>query len=128
MDVTISDSGFVGVEGGTVKILDSLVENNRWGVRAFRGAKLTNTVVAGSQENGVEAPIDSGRGCAGPGALLFASSVTGNATSPDCGVSKECADVRGCKRPRLDAASACETSANSSLPVSSPNWGVCSLD
>lgn len=63
------------------------------------------------------------------GATLKRSTVTGNSTAPECGVSRICADVVTCnKRPRVKPGSTCGTSANLGTAVPGTPWGVCTLD
>ncbi|MFN2427864.1 MAG: right-handed parallel beta-helix repeat-containing protein [Candidatus Binatia bacterium] len=125
-NVTVTGSGSVGVDGGRLRITDSRIEDNKWGIIAGGNARLTNTIVTGNERSGVEGPYLSSDGCARGRIFLKSSEVSGNGTSPDCGVlPDDCADVISCREPRVSSDSTCGTSF---MEPAGPTWGVCSLD
>ena len=60
---------------------------------------------------------------------LVDSSVSGNGSDPRCGVDAICADLVSKKPPRLDTTSTCGHSLDTrDYPLTTPSWGVCTLD
>jgi hypothetical protein len=134
-DVTISGSRYDGVASQNLVLRNSRVIDNGgsgivFGVRAL----LLQSEVSGNQWDGIEGPFYGGYAgredrCFGTKeARLLDSAVTGNRLSAECGSSRDCADLRSCRQPRLDVTSVCETSLVEPAGVVDANWGVCSAD
>lgn len=148
----ISNNGGPGIhaQGESIKAIDSTISNN-----AGRGIDVaccdgnvfvSNSTIDGNTLEGifadsqlvrVEASTISNNGLDGIRAggmeptcfatKVTSSSVVGNGTDPNCGISQTCADIASCDAPVVTGGS-CGTSydINSGFPGAS--WGVCSLD
>jgi len=139
VDCTANDNGFAGIRGSWQggRVARIIVNGNgSYGLTGHLKAKDVTAngngdtgVVAGSYplmknitatDNGVYGIQYAGK--------LKDSLVTGNGTSPDCGVVVTCADLASFELPTLLGTTTCDTSyqLDSGFPGSS--YGVCSLD
>lgn len=106
--------------GRSVVMIDSMISGSlEYGVMVDRRATLRNSSITGSALSGVHTNKS----------VLVDSSVTGNGTDPECGVTQRCADLRTFNKP-LMRRSTCETSSVAYGAVIPPytDWDVCALD
>jgi hypothetical protein len=128
------------VDGGNndgttrVRLRDSSVTGNGSGVHSHGGVKLLNTTVTGNGTSGASAGTTDfsrpeGIHCPRKAlVMLYGSTVTGNHTDPECGVTKVCFDVATClEAPRLHD-STCEHSYAMASGNPGTDWDVCTLD
>jgi hypothetical protein len=119
----------------TANIIDSTITGNGEGVAAQKAVRVTRSSITGNGTFGVTADqtlsVSVGDGCRRGRTVvtLKDTTVTGNDTDPDCGVTELCADVATCdKPPRLSGTSTCERSHMNSTGFPGGDWDVCTLD
>lgn len=134
-ELTITGNGTgVGVgnaaDTGRITITGSTVSGNTYdGLAAEHAIKVVNSTIMDNGWSGIDAT--GGTYCKETkgAATLWGSTVTGNGTSPDCGSTRECADVATCKKaPHLKLGSACGTSHRNGTGIPGDDWGVCTQD
>lgn len=140
---TIIENGGDGIRANAgVKASEAIVGANAGdGIRADLNVTLRSVTIAGNDRHGVEAGGTAKGGDAGvvnngldgiraAAIKLTSYQVTGNGTSPACGVLESCADLASETSPSLKVGPAgsiatCGTSLNTDTGQS---WGVCSND
>jgi hypothetical protein len=101
-------------------MIDSVISGGaEYGVLADRRATLRSSSVTGNALSGVYTSK----------AVVRDSTVTGNGTAPECGVTPDCADLRTFTQPRMRS-STCDTSvvAHGLIPPPYTDWDVCTRD
>jgi hypothetical protein len=152
---TITGNAGSGIAGGspniTLKVVRSDISNNgQKGVlwySNYGSVSIRESTISGNVEEGVfsggtlrisRASSVTGNGLDGVSSGLSVptecdrititdSTITGNGTDADCGVSITCADITWCREPSVRDTS-CDTSYDTNSGFPGTNWGVCALD
>lgn len=104
----------------------TIVDNALSGIALGRGAaKIVGSTIRANATSGVLRPPDDY--CENAVTELADSSVRENGWDASCGVEVVCADLATCDFPVV-AATACDTSYDSSSGVPGLTWGICALD
>jgi hypothetical protein len=132
--IRVSGSQLTGNRGNGVRALKGVIMDGSsvsWsggdGVRNFSGA----VVVSGStvSSNGNDGVRTDDSDCFPSGTLeLRSSTIEGNASNPDCGEGRVCADVVACNLTQVGGSSRCETSYRLQSGLPGESWRVCQLD
>ncbi len=127
LDSEFVNNGAYGVLANGVTIKRSSVTGNNYGITGGSSGRirLTDTDVQNNVGTGVSLHADPNSDrCR---IKIVSSDITGNAASPDCGVTVTCADIVSCGPPVL-VASQCGTSFQIGMSLPGDDWDVCLLD
>jgi hypothetical protein len=135
-NLTIADNAYEAINASNnagishVTLRAVTMTGNGFGILTQNGAKIVDSVITGNGQSGIQ---DNFINCDHPSSLIVLknSTVTGNDTDPDCGITKICYDLGTCggsTPPRLLKGSTCDHSyaVDSGNPGSDLN--VCTLD
>jgi len=84
-------------------------------------ARVSESIVTGNLFSGVQSEQGQVR-------VSGNTTVTGNGTDAECGVTVACADIMSREEPSISNLSSCDTSYVMSTGIPGESWGVCALD
>jgi hypothetical protein len=132
--IRISGSQLTGNRGNGVRALKGVTMDDSsvsWsggdGVRNFSGTVVVSgSSVSGNGNDGVRTDDSD---CFPSGTLeLRSSTIEGNASNPECGSGRACADIVACNFSQVGGSSRCGTSYRLQSGLPGESWRVCQLD
>jgi hypothetical protein len=131
-NLAITDNQFMAIDASNnassarVTARNVTITGNRAGILADGGMKIIDSTISNNAEFGVKAALLSCEHKATVAAK--GSTITGNDTSAECGVSLVCFDVGTCFVPPRLKTTTCEHSYDYSSGNPGNDWNACSLD
>ena len=109
----------------SVDLRDVIVTGNDFGVSVQSRAKILYTTISNNARGGLsvgsyQCPSKTAVGIKG-------STIINNANDAACGVTKACADIDSCTKPRVGYTS-CDHSHDLDSGIPGADWDVCGLD